>query len=170
MDGWEKLPKVRKERWGLYSTESKFNYEPDIADRICTIIATTPYRICDILDSHEDFPSKFVFYRWLAESKEMQEKYQKAKEFQQELLVESQRDEVEWARKYTYLDKLGNKRIDGSAVSLAKLSCDTIRWNAAKYCPKKFGSKNNDDLDENRKKSEHLKELSELINKYERDY
>jgi hypothetical protein len=114
-------------------------FEKELAEEICFKISTSTDRLDKILKSEDRFPSKDVFYKWLFKSVEFKDMYQHARELQQEILVDSQVDELQRARMTTYTDKEGNERIDGAAVSLASLACANIKWEAARRDKRKFG-------------------------------
>ncbi len=138
-------------------------YDEEVAKEICFIISSTTMGIKKILDSDERFPCLYTFYKWLMTVREMSELYRDAKEKQQALLVDSQDDLVlEMMEKFTYIDAQGNKRIDAPAMTAAKIRCDNIKWNAARYASKIFGPKPDDSpatKDDVRGISEELKQL-----------
>jgi hypothetical protein len=121
----------------------EFEYSEALADEICFSIATSKDGLEAILNSNSTFPKARTVYKWLFNKPEFAQKYREAKEHQQDILVDSQKQELEWARNYTYLDAQGNNRIDSGAVALAKLACDNIKWDASKKAPKKYGVKDN---------------------------
>jgi hypothetical protein len=126
-----------------------FEYDEKIADEICFLISTTKDGIDKILKVKDYFPGKMTFYKWIFSVSDFADKYRQAKEHQQDILVESQKEELEWARNYTYVDAQGNSRIDSGAVALAKLACDTIKWDASKKAPKKYGTQDNKSINVN---------------------
>ena len=132
-----RILKQDEERAKMGSPEWPF--EREIAEEICFIISTQRVRIDKLLASDSRYPSKDLFYKWLFKSKDFAEMYREAKEYQQEILVDSQEDELERARKHTYRDKEGNDKIDAGAVALAKLACDNIKWEAARRNRRTFG-------------------------------
>lgn len=129
---------------------------PEIEDAICFDIATTPKRLKHILEDNPDYPSEHTFYKRLFNSPEFAQKYHIARERQQDVKLDSQHDELEWARNSTYHDKGGSARIDGGAVSLARLACDNIKWEASKLAPKKYGKTDVETDDDTRRLRDEL--------------
>lgn len=149
---YDELDKRIKKKYGAPS----FPWSEELEDAICFEVATTPRRLKHILDANPDFPDERTFYKQLFNSPSFSEKYKLAKERQQDVKLESQHDELEWARNSKYFDKGGSERIDGGAVSLARLACDNIKWEASKLAPKKYGKLESEVEDETKKLRDEL--------------
>lgn len=173
----EKLPKKKnkskkeKDKGG----RPLFEYTEKLAKEICDTVAINSKRLKVLCKENPHWPTESTIYEWCIGNRAFSVMYNEAKVRQQDILVESQEDELERARSTTYVDKEGNYRIDSAAVALAKIKCDNIKWQAARVAPRKWSEKTNNDgyaqstLDIQRK-LDTIKELAEKsLEKHERD-
>ena len=98
-------------------------YTDEIADRICEAIieGKALYKLC----KGDDFPSERVVYYWLDQFPEFVQKYERARELQQDRASD---EIVEIADETTDPNK-------------ARLQIDARKWRASKLAPKKYGDK-----------------------------
>ncbi len=101
-------------------------YSPEIADRICTAVATSRDGIETICKA-DGMPDFTTVYDWLHKRPEFADMYYKAKQFQIDLLADSCLERAEAA--------------DGSNYNETRLQIDTIKWLASKLAPKRYGDK-----------------------------
>jgi hypothetical protein len=115
---------------------SKFT--PELADKICRLVATTPVGLHKICAFNSDLPTPETIRVWRWEKVEFSANYAKAKQFQAEIMAESIEDITD-DLKSAIVDELGFKRIDSGIVSLARLTSDNRKWTAGKLAPKIYG-------------------------------
>lgn len=154
-------PAVRKkERW---------KPDPILADEICALVATCTDKLDDILASDDRFPGRHIFLRWCFEEIKIGELYSLAKQRQQDLLVDMQRDIIKDTYKFTFTDEFANSKIDPGAIALAKLQCENIKWAAARLAPQKYKIKDDNPESKKNELREASEKLTSLIDKYARD-
>lgn len=119
-------------------------YTPELANKICTEIATTSKSLRTICLS-DDMPSVSTVLKWLKEKKEdFPEQYARAKEEQADYMVEEMIDiaddgsnDLMTITKGQESYEVENKEVTGRS----RLRVDTRKWIASKLKPKKYGEK-----------------------------
>lgn len=77
----------------------------------------------------KDMPSKTTIYEWLAESKDLSDRYVKACAIRAEEIAEKM------------ITKIEEVALDKDAIAQARLELDAKKWFLAKLAPKKYGDK-----------------------------
>ncbi len=142
-------------------------YTPQLAQRICALIATHPDGLPTIIRNNPDLPDRQTIYNWLQVHREFFDSYMRAKEQQTHLLA----DEVlEVAKDVpTYSDKDGNERIDNGMLGRSKLQMDALRWSAGVLAPK-FYKENKKEENSTELHEDVMKRKSALDEKNKKDY
>lgn len=145
-------------------------FDDELMKKMCFELSIQPHGIDRFLKNHPEYPSRDTIYKWLYEYRNFAEWYRDAKVRQQDFLVDYQEEEIAIARSSTYTDDKGTTKIDPSAVALAKLACDNIKWQAARVSATKYGPNVtiNSSSVEGVKESE--KKIRELIKQHAKDY
>lgn len=147
-------------------------YDANLMDELCFELSISRHGLDHILAHNKKYPSRETVYKWLFNIDEFAEKYRRAKEKQQDFLLDTQDLVLEEYSKYTYRDKEGNERIDAPAIALAKLKCDNIKWTAARVAARKYGNQIPDQkqLATQEDIKESNEKLSKLIEKHAKEY
>lgn len=103
-------------------------YTVEVADRICTLIATDDTSLREICKAHE-MPHRSTVDRWLAEHEEFAAKYARAREVQADVIFEGMRD-IE--------RKVLTRKL---APNAARVVLNNQQWRAAKLAAKRYGDK-----------------------------
>ena len=105
---------------------TKFTAEniPRLTDEICELISVG-YGLGQALRQKAEFPSQAVFYKWLAEREDVQEKYARARELQQDYEADNMIEIADTA----------------ADPNKARIQIDARKWRASKLAPKKYGDK-----------------------------
>lgn len=103
-------------------------YTPELASRICDLIATHPISIKRIVAKYNDLPDDSNIYRWLSKYPEFRSQYLEAKENQAIAVTDSLWDEIEFASEKEQLDIYDRK-------------FRFHQWHLSKLAPKQFGDK-----------------------------
>jgi len=135
------------------------DYNEDLADRICELIATSPLGTNKLCKLHEWMPCEDIIYRWRYRHDSFNEKYAKAKSRQAELMVEQIIDISDDKSEDIIFDEAGNKKVDSGAVAHRRLQVDTRKWYASKLAPKIYGDKIQNETTVTIKQEDALKEL-----------
>ena len=114
-------------------------YTPELAHKICTIIASTEMGLHRLHKSYEWFPDPSTILDWLAMYPDFSLRYMHAKELQAELMADnciviaddSSRDEAMTAN--------GNRIENREFTSRSKLRVETRMWLMERLAPKKYG-------------------------------
>lgn len=117
-------------------------YCPKLAAKICTSIALNDLPLDELCKLNPDFATPQNIWLWRMKYPEFREAYEAAKKEQLKLSLEEMKkipDKIK--AEHTYLDALGNSRIDPAAVALGKLIADNTKWFAVKLLPKEYGDK-----------------------------
>lgn len=131
----------------------KIPLNPDIGDKICSILATTTKGLEQALEEIcKDFPEEdrvglTTVYRWLCDNPEFSKQYASAREHQAQILHDRAQKEAEDIRPVilTKKGKRGDKEYDETATSdnynRSRLIVDTMLKRAGQLNPKKYGDK-----------------------------
>ena len=118
-------------------------YDKDIAEKICSKIASGKSVRSIVKD--KKMPSSSTIFRWLLdeEKKEFWEQYEKARNIQAELifeeLIEIADNPEEGVEVWTEDGRIKIKK--GDMLGHRRLKVDTRKWYLSKVLPKKFGDK-----------------------------
>jgi hypothetical protein len=88
----------------------------------------------------DDMPSRYTFFEWLHSDELKTNQYAKACELRSELIFEEIL-EIADQDHGTYIDDLGNVKIDSASVQKKRLQIDSRKWMLGKMNPKKYGDK-----------------------------
>lgn len=121
-----------------------------VFDYLCEKISTTSFGLRRISEfaSQElgEFPTVKTIMEWMNDSKELCERYARAKELQADYMVDESIDIADDATN-DWMDKIGKDgevvgyQINGEHVQRSRLRIETRKWHAAKLNPKKYGDK-----------------------------
>ena len=140
-------------------------YTVELGDEICAAIASSELGLMHLCNANPHWPDRATIFTWRRINEEFRHKYTKAKEEQTEVTVEYMQELMNEAHHYE--DKeTGKIRVD---VPMLRLKMDTMKWQAGKLKPKKFGDAKEVDSShaiESQKALEHEKQLEE---EYKRD-
>ena len=126
------MTKERKEPFGRPSI-----YTPELADKICELVATSEHGLDIICDQNPELPNESTIRAWRFTKPDFSTKYTQAKQQQAELYAESTLKIA--IEKATYRDAEGNDRVDVGHVAWQKLNINTRQWHASKLAPKIYG-------------------------------
>lgn len=110
-------------------------YTPELADRICTLLATHPWSLNKIL-KHYDLPCRDTVYLWIHKYKDFSDKYLEARRSQAHILFDDLLDIPDTIPEYE--DDKGNDRIDAGMLGRAKLEYEAKKWHTMKMQPKLY--------------------------------
>ncbi len=122
-------------------------YDPEIAEDICEVIATTHLGMEDVLDklrgANPATPSLATIYRWLATSEEFREKSARARELQGDSIIDLALKEAYSSRVgvITTEKEWGTETKTADNVERSKLIVQTLLKRAGQLAPKKYGEK-----------------------------
>lgn len=118
------------------------DYNPEMAKRICDLVATHDIGLPRLCDMFSDLPRPQTINAWRREKLEFSSKYAQAKMEQAELMAESIDDIAINLGQHAYIDpSTGVAKIDSGMVAHARLMIDTRKWLASKLAPKIYGDK-----------------------------
>lgn len=112
-----------------------------LADEICGRIVSgeSLRRICE----SDDMPSPSSVFKWLRENDVFSKQYARACEERSEAQIEELLELGDTALKEA---KRADPKAAGAIVQAVRLKADNIKWNASKMKPKKYGEKQEVDL------------------------
>ena len=143
--------KKQTEKSGIQSDETpakttkgrKSIYSPELADRICELIATHPKGLETICKMYPDLPSSSIIRKWLREAgkKEFLHQYEIALSMRADNLFD---EIIEIADSpqigETITIKAGEKEItQADMIQHRRLRIDARKWIVSKLMPKKYG-------------------------------
>ena len=94
-----------------------------------------------------ELPTRKTFFAWVAVDTNMQARYQLALQFRADLYADETIEIADDSSRDTYLDKDGIRRIDHEAIGRSKLKIEARMWYASKIAPKKYGNRQQVDVD-----------------------
>lgn len=120
-------------------------YNEQIAEEICTAIATSSIGLKRLCDMHDHWPDKQSIYNWLYKYPNFFDQYIKAKEAQMLIYAE---ETIEIADDKSH-DVIIREGKDGETYEVAnnefinrsRLRVDTRKWHISKLMPKIYGDK-----------------------------
>lgn len=136
-------------------------YTPELADRICQLVATHPIGLPRLCKMYDELPSYETINVWRWEKPGFADKYTQAKSRQAEMMVESIEDVAVELLNNAYVDEHGAKKLDGGLVGQARIVVDSRKWMASKLAPKIYGDRK--ELEQVQHENETIKaELAKL--------
>lgn len=169
-----KKPKAQKESKSLKGVGGRpTDYSPEMADRICDLVASTPYGLVKLSRLHDDLPNKTTVNVWRRRHPAFAAKYAQAKLEQADILAEDCLDIADNDDFDSKVDKDGNEVCNTEYIARSRLKVDTRKWLAAKLLPKQYGEQRKiESLEgENDALRNELMELrSQLDKKHKKDY
>ena len=113
-------------------------YQQELADKICSIVATHTESLEDLVKMYE-LPPVRTIYDWLYRNDTFSHNYAKAKQIQASRMIE-ELDKIAKEKSY-YIDADGNQRVDPGYTASQRLIADTRKFIASKLVPKVYGDK-----------------------------
>lgn len=114
-------------------------YSAEMVNIICDLVATRPHGLHKICEENDNIPNQNTINMWRWKHPEFSIRYQAAKLAQADLIFE--KCEMISEEIHTYVDALGNIRIDSGAVARHKHITDVAKWTVSKLAPQKYGDK-----------------------------
>lgn len=135
-------------------------YTPELGDEICEVISSSELGLLHLCNARPHWPDRATIFIWRRKHEDFRNKYTKAKEEQTEVCVEYMQEIMNEPHRYTD-PETGRIIVD---VPMLRVKIDTIKWQASKLKPKKFGDlkvqeTTNSEIDEDLKK--RMKEMDE---------
>jgi hypothetical protein len=145
-------------------------YTPELAAKICKLVATTDLGLTRLCKEHTDLPDATNVREWTFVHPEFRLQYRAAKSAQAEFLGEKLE---EMSKVQSYVDGNGVERIDAGMLGGQKLKVDTQKWLVSRLAPKVYGDKK--EIEDLQQDNDRLKEeIDRLRNKeeakHEREY
>lgn len=141
-------------------------YTPELADEICDAVASSELGLCHLVDQHPNWPARQVIFIWRRKYPDFDDKYTKAKEAQVEVCVEHMQEIMNEPHKYEDMET-GAIKIDHSML---RLKMDSIKWQAGKLKPKKFGEVKTQEVANTEVDEDCKKRYSEMDERNKKDY
>lgn len=117
-------------------------YSKELGERICDLIATSDKGLTHICRANPDLPDKDTIRLWTWRYPEFHAQYLRAREAQQEWMAERAMEIADDGTNDTYIDQeTGQPKIDHDVIQRSRLRVETIKWQAGKLAPKRFGDK-----------------------------
>lgn len=128
-------------------------YTRALAEEIAAAIASSELGLIHLVNQNPHWPDRATIFTWRRIHDEFRDMYTRAKEDQTEVVVEYMQEVMNEPHKWKD-QETGLTRID---VPMLRLKMDTMKWQAAKLKPKKFGDNKvqepiNTEVDEDCKK------------------
>lgn len=117
------------------------DYNEEIADIICDLIATSTKGLAKICIDNPELPEERTIHRWRVKHESFRQQYVKAKQEQAELLAQEILDIADESTGDVKYDKDGNESLNGEYVARSRLRVDARKWVASKLLPKVYGDK-----------------------------
>lgn len=155
----------RKDPKDYLKTGRPTNYNPEIAARICELIATHDCGLDKLSAMYDDIPSKQIIRLWQLKHPEFYDQYMRAKVFQVNNLAEDILEIADDSSGDVRYDKDGNASLNGEFVARSKIRVDTRKWLAAKLAPKIYGDLKTEDKTPANETLQKIKDLVSDLNK-----
>lgn len=116
-------------------------YTPELAERICDLIATSDKGLERICRDNPELPNEATIRMWTWKLPEFHTQYLRAREAQQIWMVERAQAIADDGANDTYIDEEGRVKVDTDVIQRSRLRVETIKWQAGKLAPRRFGDK-----------------------------
>lgn len=156
----KKAPKIPKV--SLEQGRPEFPHSIELEDEICEAIATTHHGLEHICKKHPNFPKPRTIYKWCFTKEGFSQKYELARQKQQDVMVEYMMKKAKNKKDDFYMDGDGQLKPNPVNVSRSKLIVDTIKWQAARL-NRKYSDKVDIAVHDGNKKA--AKEIQSQIDK-----
>jgi hypothetical protein len=139
-------------------------YTPELADRICELVAIHDMGLTRLTATFPDLPDKSNINKWRLRHEDFRVKYAQAKchqlEFMTEDILEIADDASnDWMEQYDKNQGCISWRVNGEHIQRSRVRIDTRKWLASKLAPKMYGDslaqENNNPLHEDVIKRKH---------------
>lgn len=117
------------------------DYSLELAEEICTAIATSSDGLKKICAKYQHFPNPDTVYTWLLKHKEFTELYARAKKNQVEVLIDEIVDISDDKTKDDAFGENGEIIANNEFISRSRVRIDTRKWLASKLIPRLYGDK-----------------------------
>jgi hypothetical protein len=119
-------------------------YTPELADRICELVATHDIGLPRIAAMYEDLPAVSNIKVWRIKYPEFQAKYAQAKAKQIEFITEeileiADDGKNDWMEFEDKVNHCKGWRVNGEHIQRSRLRIDARKWLASKLAPKIYG-------------------------------
>lgn len=126
------------------------SFSETIAETIC--VELSEGRSLRSICTDEGMPDKATVFRWLATNEAFRDQYARAREAQADAMADETLDIADdgsndWMERRNADGALIGWQLNGEAVSRSKLRVDARKWFAAKLAPKKYGERQQLDVD-----------------------
>lgn len=115
-------------------------YSKELADRICEQISTSIFGLETICSNNPDFPNPSNIFVWLIKYPEFQEKYDKAREHQCNVMADKIL-QVAWDDARDTIESERGETCNSEWISRSRLKVDSLKWLLTKLQPRKYGEK-----------------------------
>lgn len=119
-------------------------YTPQMAERICELVATTDLGYTRLSDKYDDLPDRITVNIWRRKYPEFRAMYAQAKAEQIESIIEELLDIADNASN-DYMEYYDKKtgcvswQLNGEHIQRSRVRIDTRKWLAAKLVPRIYG-------------------------------
>jgi hypothetical protein len=134
--------------WSYYMPKI-YEFNNEIAQEICTAIATSSFGIRKLAKQNKHWPSVAHIFRWLHNNPLFREQYTRAKQNQIESFVDDVIDIADDSTNDWMVNANGTTVANHDHINRARLRIDTRKWLASKLAPKIYGDKKDDKVSEN---------------------
>lgn len=135
------------------------DYTPEIAEKICEMLATHDMGLSDLCKTYDYLPHESTIRRWMYRNPEFRASYAQARIAQVDLLAEKSLDISRNNSMDTTINSNGDTVALSVTVARHKLEIDTRRWLASKLMPKLYGN----EIELANEKEKNARQEAELI-------
>ena len=106
-------------------------YTPELAERICEIVATSRYGLKKLCEMHDFFPDYTTIALWRIRHEKFSHLYLQAKQSQMDVVMEELDEIIDENIQY-YTDDKGCERINCPLATVAIAKANNKKWYASK--------------------------------------
>ncbi len=122
----------------------KSDYNEEIADEICSAIATGTESIEKLCKKNPHWPHRATIFRWINQFPAFCEAYTRAKKSQIEAYIDQVIDIADDASQDWVVNENGTTVGNHEHINRARLRIDTRKWLACKLVPRLYGDNKED--------------------------
>lgn len=131
------MPTPKKDPKDYKKTGRPERYTPELAEKVCYIIATHAHGLKKLCAMYDFMPDKSIIFSWIQSHPEFYDQYLRARRFQSHVVADEILDMSSEVQ--SYVDKDLVERIDSGILGRAKFAMECKKWHASKLEPKIYG-------------------------------
>lgn len=114
-------------------------FTQEMADRICSLVESTPMGLRRLCDTHPDLPVPTTVKKWRKKFPQFEAQYAQAKRQQIEMMADDIIDIADDGSNDVTTNEDGDKIVNQDEIARSRLRVDSRKWLLSKLIPDQYG-------------------------------